>query len=283
MCKESINIGISDLYTTVWWLFLSCTTNCVKLSVYSVPKYWYFATGVYCSNCQMVLVDQQNHSNCALWARWYSILLFSSLHLCSWVNALVLDMFLSLQGAYQSTTSGKFQDAISKLRNILLNVTLLIVDSKSEISEVRLCPALLVACLLSALNEWLVDCGRAKVLHRKSEGDGDSYISVFGYVAFSHCSNTVIGPVRISSSRYIIAMHLVTVSCHLQLSCHIRRSSSWPFAENISWVSLWNWNARRCLRYVLFSTSHCDVGLGACSFFLCFYRPHLNSKNESVR
>jgi len=69
------------------------------------------------------------------------------------MNALVLDMFLSLQGAYQSTTSGKFQDAISKLRNILLNVTLLIVDSKSEISEVRLCPALLVACLLSALNE----------------------------------------------------------------------------------------------------------------------------------
>ena len=97
------------------------------------------------------------------------------------MNALVLDMFLSLQGAYQSTTSGKFQDAISKLRNILLNVTLLIVDSKSEISEVRVCPALLVACLLSALNEWLVDCGMAKVLHRRSEGDGDSCISVFGY------------------------------------------------------------------------------------------------------
>ena len=59
--------------------------------------------------------------------------------------ALILDIFLFLQGAYQSTTSGKFQDAISKLRNILLNVTLLIVDSKSEISEVRFCPALLEA------------------------------------------------------------------------------------------------------------------------------------------
>ena len=53
----------------------------------------------------------------------------------------------------------------------------------------------------------------AKVLHRRSEGDGDSCISVFGYVAFSHCTSTVIttvnGPVKISSSRYIVAMLLV--------------------------------------------------------------------------
>jgi len=34
MHKESINVGICDSYTTLWWLFLSCTTNCFKLSVY---------------------------------------------------------------------------------------------------------------------------------------------------------------------------------------------------------------------------------------------------------
>ena len=45
----------------------------------------------------------------------------------------------NLQSAYQSTTSGKFQDAVVKFRNILLSVTLLVVDSKSEISEVSVC------------------------------------------------------------------------------------------------------------------------------------------------
>ena len=43
------------------------------------------------------------------------------------------------QSAYQSTTSGKFQDAVVKFRNILLSVTLLVVDNKSEISEVSEC------------------------------------------------------------------------------------------------------------------------------------------------
>ena len=45
-------------------------------------------------------------------------------------------IILLFQSAYQSTTSGKFQDAVVKFRNILLSVTLLIVDNKSEISEV---------------------------------------------------------------------------------------------------------------------------------------------------
>ena len=45
----------------------------------------------------------------------------------------------NLQSAYQSTTSGKFQDAVVKFRNILLSVTLLVVDNKSEISKVSVC------------------------------------------------------------------------------------------------------------------------------------------------
>lgn len=44
---------------------------------------------------------------------------------------------LFFQSAYQSTTSGKFQDAIVKFRTILLSATLLVVDNKTEISEVN--------------------------------------------------------------------------------------------------------------------------------------------------
>ena len=41
-----------------------------------------------------------------------------------------------LQTAYQLTTGGKFQEAAEKFHEILLHVTLLVVDSKQEISEV---------------------------------------------------------------------------------------------------------------------------------------------------
>ncbi len=41
-----------------------------------------------------------------------------------------------LQGAYQSTTSGKFSEGVDKFRSILLSVPLLALDSKSEITEV---------------------------------------------------------------------------------------------------------------------------------------------------
>lgn len=41
------------------------------------------------------------------------------------------------QAAYQLTTGGKFQDAVHKLHAILLSVTLLVVDSKQEISEAQ--------------------------------------------------------------------------------------------------------------------------------------------------
>lgn len=42
-----------------------------------------------------------------------------------------------LQTAYQLTTGGKFQEAIGKFHNILLSVTLLVVDSKQEITEAQ--------------------------------------------------------------------------------------------------------------------------------------------------
>ena len=44
-----------------------------------------------------------------------------------------------LQTAYQLTTGGKFQEAAEKFQDILLHVTLLVVDSKQDISEVRIC------------------------------------------------------------------------------------------------------------------------------------------------
>lgn len=44
-----------------------------------------------------------------------------------------------LQSAYQSTTSGKFAEAVDKFRFILLSVPLLALDSKSEVTEVGGC------------------------------------------------------------------------------------------------------------------------------------------------
>lgn len=41
------------------------------------------------------------------------------------------------KSAYQLTTGGKFQEAVQKLHSILLSVTLLVVDSKQEVSEAQ--------------------------------------------------------------------------------------------------------------------------------------------------
>lgn len=45
--------------------------------------------------------------------------------------------WLFQQAAYQLTTGGKFQEAVQKLHAILLSITLLVVDSKQEISEAQ--------------------------------------------------------------------------------------------------------------------------------------------------
>ncbi|XP_065906077.1 coatomer subunit alpha-like isoform X1 [Dysidea avara] len=42
-----------------------------------------------------------------------------------------------LQAAYQSTTTGKFQDAVHKFQSLLLSITLLMVDNKQEIAEAQ--------------------------------------------------------------------------------------------------------------------------------------------------
>lgn len=44
---------------------------------------------------------------------------------------------LLFQGAYQLTTGGKFKDATVKFHQILLSLTLLVVDTKQEITEAR--------------------------------------------------------------------------------------------------------------------------------------------------
>ena len=41
-----------------------------------------------------------------------------------------------VQGAYQSTTGGRFSESVGKFRELLLSITLLVVDTKSELAEV---------------------------------------------------------------------------------------------------------------------------------------------------
>lgn len=53
------------------------------------------------------------------------------------------DLVQRLQICYHLTTSGKFTEAVEKLRNILLSITLLIVDTRQDISEAQ---QLLVIC-----------------------------------------------------------------------------------------------------------------------------------------
>lgn len=47
------------------------------------------------------------------------------------------DLIQTLQACYQLTTGGKFAEAIIKFKSLLLNVTLLVVDNKQEISEAQ--------------------------------------------------------------------------------------------------------------------------------------------------
>ena len=48
-----------------------------------------------------------------------------------------INPFCFQQAAYQLTTGGKFQEAVQKFHAILLSITLLVVDSKQEISEAQ--------------------------------------------------------------------------------------------------------------------------------------------------
>lgn len=64
-----------------------------------------------------------------------------------------------LQVAYQLTTGGKFTEAVTKFRSILLSVPLLIVDSKQEISEaqqlIEICREYIVGLLMESKRKEL--------------------------------------------------------------------------------------------------------------------------------
>lgn len=59
-----------------------------------------------------------------------------------------------LQGCYRLTTEGKFSEAINKLRQILLSVPLLVVDSKQKVAEaqqlIEICRKYLVGLLIES-------------------------------------------------------------------------------------------------------------------------------------
>ena len=58
-------------------------------------------------------------------------------HMCMCIHASVhCTNIICIQGAYQSTTGGKFGDAVSKFRELLLSITLLVVDNRTELTEV---------------------------------------------------------------------------------------------------------------------------------------------------
>ncbi|CAG9532834.1 unnamed protein product, partial [Cercopithifilaria johnstoni] len=68
------------------------------------------------------------------------------------VNLHLNDLAASLQTCYQLTTGGKFNEAVAKLRQLLLSVPLLVVDSKQEMAEAQqlidICREYLVGLLM---------------------------------------------------------------------------------------------------------------------------------------
>lgn len=106
-------------------------------------------------NCKFALINRSNYTNKILTglhvtnSALYAFIrqtsdLQGSLWSCSGLQlkfAVVIIFLFSFlfffQAAYQLTTGGKFQDAVQKLHTILLSVTLLVVDSKQEISETQ--------------------------------------------------------------------------------------------------------------------------------------------------
>ena len=79
------------------------------------------------------------------------------------------------QGAYQSTTGGKFNDAVSKFRELLLSITLLVVDTKSELAEVSyschyismVFPTISASCAIK-LGIYVQDTTRCELTQTKS-------------------------------------------------------------------------------------------------------------------
>jgi len=91
------------------------------------------------------------------------------------------DLIQRLQSCYQLTTMGKFNEALDKFRLLLLNIPLLVVDSKSEIAEAQE--------LVSVCREYVL--GLQMELYRKDlpkEGLDDQKKSCELAAYFTHCS-----------------------------------------------------------------------------------------------
>lgn len=70
----------------------------------------------------------------------------------------LIDLVQRLQVCYQLTTGGKFSEAVDKLKSIILNITLLVVESKTELAEAQQ--------LLKICREYVL--GLKMETHRKS-------------------------------------------------------------------------------------------------------------------
>jgi coatomer protein complex subunit alpha (xenin) len=85
-----------------------------------------------------------------------------------------------LQACYRLTTEGKFGDAVTKLRQILLGVPLLVVDSKQKVAEaqqlVEICRKYLVGLLMEA---------ERRSLPQNSEAEKIRSLELAAY--FTHC------------------------------------------------------------------------------------------------
>jgi coatomer protein complex subunit alpha (xenin) len=90
------------------------------------------------------------------------------------------DLAQRLQQAYHLTTSGKFNDAITKFRDLLLSIPLLVVESKQEVLEaqqlVKICREYLVGLLLESAR---------KDLSRDSPDSAKRNVEMAAY--FTHC------------------------------------------------------------------------------------------------
>jgi coatomer subunit alpha len=86
-----------------------------------------------------------------------------------------------LQVCYQMTTGGKFQEAVEKLRSLLLSIPLLVVDSRQEVAEAQ---QLLQICrdYILGLNMEL----QRKDMPKNSLGEMKRVCEMAAY--FTHCN-----------------------------------------------------------------------------------------------
>lgn len=91
------------------------------------------------------------------------------------------DLVQRLQSSYQLTTSGKFAEAIEKLRTILLAIPLLVIDSKHDIAETQR--------LIEICREYILglkmECER-RSLPKDSPADQKRICEMVAY--FTHCN-----------------------------------------------------------------------------------------------